>query len=425
MLRRRRKPFRIAWPGVLLLLIFALALFLRLHFLTVAGPRTLTHDELGYDTTAVQLLEKGVLGYNYGNPAVPTGAPNAFVTPGYPLFLAAVYKVHGLLAPGTSPLPSVQFVQAILSLGVVGLVFLLGSRLGGYPAGLIAACCAAIYPPFIWANCRILTEPLFTLFFTGYVYLVQVSRERHGQEPAPVRYGATGFLLGLSALIRPTVAPLLAVAPLGFPRGLRSRFFLATLCGFLLALLPWVVRNYADFHAFIPFATQTGNPFLRGTDPYDPYDRYGPSVIKDVPPEQQFRVGLERIRHGLETEPRRWVAWFTVGKLSWLWLKPWGGMPYMQEIANALHRLLVAGGVLGMVFALRHPPLRWPAAVVATMTAIQLAFIPLNRYVFPLMPALIVLAAWSATHAATLAFRGFGRVHGYFCGCRKRVDRRE
>ncbi len=386
-----------AGERVLLFLIFTLALFLRLHFLIVSGPRTLTHDEIGYHVTTVQLLEKGVLGYNYEHPAAFTNEPNAFVTPGYPLFLALVYLVAGLVSPGASPLPVVRVVQALLSLGVVWFVFRLGHRVGGRAGGLFAAGCAAVYPPFIWANRRILTEPIFTLFLTGYVYLVQLILEQAPERSSWRWHGAAGLVLGLTVLIRPAVAPLLVVPYLIYflnSRRFPARFFLAALCSFILVMLPWGIRNYVNFHAFIPFATQTGNPFLRGTDPYDPYDHHGPSIIENVPPEKQFQVGLQRILHGLKTEPRLWIAWFTVGKLSWLWLRPWGGLPYLGGLANVLHRLLLFGGLSGIIAAWFCPRLRWPAAVVVVMTVLQLAFIPLNRYMFPLTPLLIVLAAW-------------------------------
>jgi hypothetical protein len=275
---------------------------------------------------------------------------------------------------------------------------------GGRAGGLIAAGCAAVYPPFIWANSRILTEPLFTLFLTGYVYLVQVILEQAPGRSSLRRHGAAGLLLGLTVLIRPAVAPLLVLPYLIYFLNFRrfpARFFLAALCGFILVLLPWGIRNYVNFHAFIPFATQTGNPFLRGTDPYDPYDHHGPSIIDGVPPEKQFQVGVQRILHGLKTEPRLWIAWFTVGKLSWLWLKPWGGLPYLGGAANVLHKLLLLGGTFGILAAVHLSSLRWPAAVVVVMTILQLAFIPLNRYMFPFMPLMIVLAAWFATRITT------------------------
>jgi hypothetical protein len=93
---------------------------------------------------------------------------------------------------------------------------------------------------------------------------------------------------------------------------------------FSLVMMPWWVRNYVVLNKVVVFATQSGNPFLRGTDPYDPYDKIGPSIMAGVPESAMQRVGVERIRQGLQTDPGRWIKWFTVGKFEFLWVKPWG-----------------------------------------------------------------------------------------------------
>lgn len=70
---------------VLVILIFALAAFLRIDFLTSVHHKV-SHDSIYYDEMVRQLLETGVYAYK-------DTEPNAQVTPGYPLFMAAVYKL--------------------------------------------------------------------------------------------------------------------------------------------------------------------------------------------------------------------------------------------------------------------------------------------------------------------------------------------
>ena len=93
------KATKIQW--IALVLVLALGLGVRLWWISTNSPHNLTHDEIGYHEMTRQFLNKGFLGY-YSN------KPNAFVTPGYPLFLAAVYKAVEIInGSGTNPLPIV------------------------------------------------------------------------------------------------------------------------------------------------------------------------------------------------------------------------------------------------------------------------------------------------------------------------------
>ena len=68
-----------------IIVLFALGAAFYTHTLGRAF-RTPSGDGLGYEKMAQQLLTKHVYGYK-------STEPNAYVTPGYPLFLAAVYGV--------------------------------------------------------------------------------------------------------------------------------------------------------------------------------------------------------------------------------------------------------------------------------------------------------------------------------------------
>ncbi|NLM74499.1 MAG: hypothetical protein GX187_00180, partial [Clostridiaceae bacterium] len=87
---------------VLIILIFLLALFLRiLAFTEFKDNMNIRYDARNYWIMSHQIVEDGVYGYYYyddngniiGN--VQPGQPNARVMPGYPVFLAVVYKILG------------------------------------------------------------------------------------------------------------------------------------------------------------------------------------------------------------------------------------------------------------------------------------------------------------------------------------------
>lgn len=368
-----------------LVLILLAALAGRLIYLYYTGPLKLSHDETGYHQMTVQFLAKGFLGY-YAD------RPTAFVTPGYPLFLAAIYGVvKAVRGAGADPLPVVRTVQALLSVGTVYLAYCLGRSTGRISTGIIAAALIAAYPPMYMANNRILTEVLYTFLLTGYVYAAQLMLKYHA-----LRYHIlNGVILALTVLVKPTVAPLLIVPYIvdfwqhrnpGVIKG-----FLIAAAAFSLIMMPWWVRNYVVLDKVVIFATQSGNPLLRGTDPYDPYDKFGPSIIQGVPEDEMSKIAIARIKHGFKTEPWLWTKWYTVGKFDLLWVKPWG---ILDRETKAFHlAVFVVLGWLGVLYGLTRRELRWPALVPVIITLLQLMFIPITRYMFPLIPLMGVLAA--------------------------------
>ncbi len=367
---------------IILILLLLVTLGTRLYYLYTSPVLKLSHDEIGYHEMTLRFLDQGFLGYY-------SSEPSAYVTPGFPLFLAAVYFFAGLLH--LEPLITVRLVQVIISTGSVFLVYLIARKGGGPAAGFLAAALAAVYPPSLMANNRILTEVLYVFVLLGYIYSVIVAFERHG-----FRWHAlSGAALATAVLVRPAAAPFLAVPYIIHfilrrdPRILAG--LLVAVSAFCLVMTPWWVRNYLVFDKFIMFATQSGDPILRGTDPYDRYDRIGPSIVENVPPSEKTKVAFQRIKEGLKTDPWLWIKWFTVGKLSFLWLRPWG---VYTAWAKGLHFwVFVVMGWLGAFFNLFDSRMRWPALFVVFSTLIQLAFIPIERYMYPLTPIMAIMAA--------------------------------
>ncbi|PKM47160.1 MAG: hypothetical protein CVV03_04735 [Firmicutes bacterium HGW-Firmicutes-8] len=370
----------------ILFLILLITLVTRLYYVYTSPPLTLTHDEVGYHRMTLQLLDERIMGY-YSH------TPRAFVTPGYPLFLALAYFTGRLLH--IEPMLAGRTFQVIISVFSVLFVYLIARKAGGPRAGMIgailAAVLAAVYQPSFMANNRILTEVLYTFLLLVYVYSSIIAFEKTG-----LRWHAlSGAILGLAVLVRPTAAPFLIV-----PYGVRFVMtrdrrelsgLIVAAAAFCLVMSPWWVRNYLVFDKFIMFSTESGNPFLRGTDPYDIYDHKGPSIVKNVPDAEMTKVALSRIREGLRTDPWLWIKWFTVGKLSFLWLKPWGIYSFWARLLHLW--VFVILGWMGILAGLFDEKMRWPALFVVFSTLIQMAFIPIERYMYPLTPIMAIMAA--------------------------------
>ncbi len=370
-----------------LLGVMALALATRLWWLLAHAPGVIggTHDEAGYVEMARQLIARGVYGYY-------STSPNAYTVPGYSLFVTGVFKLADAFGAGPAgELIALRVAQLLLGLAAVWLVYELGRRVANTRVGLVAAAVAAIYPSSLMAQGRILTESLFAALLLAWLLVALTLRERRTWR----WHALAGALLAVLVLVRPTAALLgLVVYALDLAEKRDWRFAassLVALLAFCLVMSPWWIRNRVALHETVLVATQTGDPFLRGTDPWDPYDHIGPSIIAGVAPADMTRVGIERVKAGLREAPATWIAWFTVGKWWYLWRMPWYESSWFSRVMHWAFVLVL--GWIGVVAGLFDRRMRLLAWSVVVMTIVQLAFIPIPRYMYPLSLVAMVLAA--------------------------------
>jgi 4-amino-4-deoxy-L-arabinose transferase-like glycosyltransferase len=152
-----------------------------------------------YEKLAAQLYREGEFG-------IPGSANPYDFAPGAPLFAAAIYNLIGDVSP----------LAARLGLAVAGVlgvlvVYLLGRRLAGPRAGLVAAGLAAVYPPTLFYTSLLSGEPLAVLTVAGAVlaFLWAADRGR-----SPWAWALPGLLLGLTAFLRPEYVALTALLAL-------------------------------------------------------------------------------------------------------------------------------------------------------------------------------------------------------------------
>ncbi|MEK7630427.1 MAG: glycosyltransferase family 39 protein [Patescibacteria group bacterium] len=161
-------------------------------------------------------------------------SPNSYEMPGYPLFVAALESIGGLIF--------VALVQCLL----LGVTTVLIYRIGGLFSahiGMVAALLFAFDPAGIFYSGFILTEPLFLFFFVCAVYFAVSSESLLRGTLIP------GLLLGMATMVRP-VGEVLAVAFIVFYIFKKSvawkKCFIATavfVVGFAMIVGPWIVRN--------------------------------------------------------------------------------------------------------------------------------------------------------------------------------------
>ncbi|RAV20369.1 ArnT family glycosyltransferase [Paenibacillus contaminans] len=373
--------------GTALFIILMLGGWLRVDFLR-SVEHDMSPDSINYDAMTRQLLEDGVYGY-------ADTEPNAKITPGFPLFLATVYKLVDYR--DHDPLPWVRYAQVLISLASLWLIFRITKELSNDVAGLLSALAAAVYPPFVWANGAVLTEVLGIFFMLGYVWVQTITFRKQTRPPAFL----SGVLLGLTVLVRPEFMPLIVVNYLFFwllKRDVKRvlKLFALTAAGLALVLLPWWARNVVTLNEVVITATQA-NPFKAGTYPYKNYD----DDLVDQNGKTEMEVAVERLKKGFSTQPGLYLKWYTIGKLEHIYASAYyggGHQPYHNVLPssvnpNEFHRWLVFIG-LAAAIALAT---RWRntanllVVIVVTMTLIRLVFVPEYRYNVMSMPLIIIV----------------------------------
>ncbi|HEX6989488.1 MAG TPA: glycosyltransferase family 39 protein [Bacillota bacterium] len=350
------------------------------------------HDAIYYDLMVRQLLGEGVFGYK-------SEEPNAYVTPGYPLFLAALYSVFGWRE--ASPVTAVLWVQVVLDALTAGLIVLAGRRLGSRRAGVVAGVAWALYPGLVFLPLYLLTETLF-LFLLVLLTLVLLRAVDESGGRSGRWWAAVGGLAALVALVRPVAAPLLGVTwlweawrrkraePGAGRRASLARVVLISGAAFVAVMLPWWIRNALVLGEVVLLATQTGNPLLAGAFPAG-------ELPRGIPTEAgaQLAFALQAIVRGFAEQPAAYLYWFTVGKLLRLLGSPFY-TPAYRELAQLVHFLTVPVGLWGMIYRLPQRPGHRPGAQLLAWLAVaiiglHLPFVPENRFALSSLPWLFLL----------------------------------
>lgn len=264
------------------------ALAVRAAVVALTYPPTLGPDAADYDRLARLLAFDGTFGQSL---LAAGGGDTAFRPPGYPGFLAAVYRaVDGSL-------PAALLAQAVLGALTAVLIGALAARLWRRRTGLIAGVIAAVYPPLVLASVAPMSEALFLPLEAG-ALLAAVEHRRGGHRAYAA---AAGVLCGLGVLTRPAglvlvpVVALLALPPGTLRRagGWRTRGLAtpAAIVGVAFAVvLPWVVRSSVALDTFVPVSTIDAFN-LAGTyntetadDPVNPGIFRPPSFVEEYAP---------------------------------------------------------------------------------------------------------------------------------------------
>jgi len=240
-------------------------LAIRLWLVPQCVDMTRVIDAGQYDQIAANILQHGV--FSDEADAVKPPRPNARRVPGYPLFLAAIYRVAGL-----HNWRVVQVIQALVDLLTCWVVYrtareLFRDRLVGF----WSFGTALITPPMLIFTGYLMPETLATFWTTLAVFCtLKACRANHGRY-----FIGLGIACAAAALCRPMLIALpLFLVPVFWltPEGRRfltaKRAALAVLCG-LMVFLPWVTRNLVTLGQFRFLNTTRANVYEDRARGYD------------------------------------------------------------------------------------------------------------------------------------------------------------
>jgi 4-amino-4-deoxy-L-arabinose transferase-like glycosyltransferase len=252
---------------VVVAVVVLLALTMRVGYVVLTPDYRPLSDAGAYDALGVSLARDGTFArdpHRMGPGVRLTGA-SAIHPPGYPLFVAAVYRISGTSGTEARWLAA-RLAQVILGVVTVGLIGLVARRLWDRRVALWAAALAAVYVPLVVVGGTLLSEALFVPLLLGALLSALSYRDRGGR----LRLVAAGALAGAAALTRDNgfVVALACVPLVMGPRSAWSRGRLLAACAVpLLAaavVAPWTVRNAMAVHAFVPVSDLDGGT-LAGT----------------------------------------------------------------------------------------------------------------------------------------------------------------
>lgn len=202
-------------------------------------------DQGGYQQLGAAMARSG--GEFTRFPESPVFIPEVIRTPGYPAFVAVIYRLFG---ERTMP---VAIAQAFVFVAICLIVFAIGRRIAGERAATVAAFMTALFPPLPYYGALVLTE-VWTTFVLMTAMLICVRAVQDGRTRD---FMIAGVLFSAATMVRPAFILL----PFGLAAGMpilvaaeRNRrrvgqwAALALVAG--ITMVPWFTYNYVYLGRF-------------------------------------------------------------------------------------------------------------------------------------------------------------------------------
>jgi hypothetical protein len=299
-----RRRFAVPW------VIFWVALAVRLAYVMLAHTYRIRpyDDHFGFGWEMGRIARALATGYGYADPFRGHTGPTTWVTPGYPLIIAGVFKLFGIFTP-FSAWVLIAF-NCLLNALMVRTTWEIAARCFNTSVARWSAWIWALYPAAMQYAVKWIWEMSLTAFLFSWVLVLALRMRGVGESDVPAasvrRWAIFGLLWGLIALSNPSLLLFLPVCGLwilwgvfqshpfgklragpfgkdrrkdGAPEALVSaKSYRAQLRlqipGVVLAsviciacIAPWIYRNWVAFHHFVPMRGNLGAELYMGNGP--------------------------------------------------------------------------------------------------------------------------------------------------------------
>ena len=359
------------------------------------------------------LLARSLLGgLGLSSPFGGSTGPTAFIAPGYPLLIAAVFRLFGEETRLSAA--AIMSGQAVLGVLTVWLLMHIARSLFGQRTALVAGLLWSCSFPLLWIPTIFWDTSLSICLGMGLLALVLRLREH----VSPGMWLFLGAYCAITALINPALLPVLAAFLLWLAwqarSGSRSHVLLAAL-SFGIVFAPWPLRNARVFHAFIPLRTTIGFELWMGNHEGASgyleqrlFPMYNQVELAEY--RRMGEIGYTAHKSALawqymESHPARFLSLAGIRFLRfWTGTGTKGGSPFF-----ALHACLTSAFGLAGLWLLR----RQHSNALATLFAAPLLLFPLPyycthaefRYRLVLDPMLTLLASYFVVEARSAVTR--------------------
>jgi 4-amino-4-deoxy-L-arabinose transferase-like glycosyltransferase len=387
----------VAIVSALMIMLFSVSVFTILRY---GNYFNLNSDDARYVKSAEILLNKDMLTYKVPN------KPTVYIMPGVSFILAFFIKICGMnIERGIA---CFRVFQALLQSGSIFLLYIIAKKCFNNKVALIAAILTLFYIPEIVSSGIILTEVSFKFFFLLLIYLSLKALE----SKKIIYYALGGVVWGISCLLRATIAlyPIIILTMWVIKKySIKEmfKFAIITVTIFCALLSPWWIRNYIQFHRFIPLTISSGNPFLQGT--YIDYDQRSVGATKYVRKfshddlialdKVEMDTGIYRLKIFASKDPLKYISWYTIGKTNYMFKSPWYQRPIFHidfDTVTFYHQILIFFfliGIFGFILMKKKSALL-PALIIAYMEIIYLPYFTFARYCYPIMPMVIAFSSY-------------------------------
>jgi len=333
----------------------------------------------------------------FADPYLLPSGPTAHTAPGYPVLLGLIFVLFGAGVVGET---ASRILSAIVSSLQYALLPRVGTAIGlsrftGAVAGLLAA--FAPYKGYVEGSRDSVDQPYIALalvllfLYTAKAWSVKASQP---QTASPI---ARGLWWGLASLFSPILGLVFAAVIAYEFFGMRRRAGLAPLLAAFAAIqAPWAIRNWVEFHAFVPTRSNLGLELRISNRPgsfalmednvsHGVLSRFHPGLNEDearkVAAEGEMaytRAQMADARAEIRRDPARFLL--LTGERFWrFWLAP--SRRFKTTVASTAITLL---GLLGLALLPAIPGTRLTWLILLTYPLVYY-FIQVDaRYTYPL-----------------------------------------